>query len=133
MIRSYKGEIFSFAVGIITACISMLIYQIIQKLDTLWVTILAIWLNVITNFIIAAISYQLQTDNIVTEGDLYLEQYGGINFNLGIILLALTLQYNTYFTNECGIYDYVMCSTMSFWILLYYARPVPEYNMEDTQ
>jgi hypothetical protein len=133
MLIRYKEKIFSFTVGVITALISMLIYQIIQKLDTLWITILAIFINVIINFIIAAISYQLQTDNVLTEGDLYINQYGGINFNLGIILLAATLQFDAYFKEGTGIYDYVLCSCMPFWILIYYSKPVPEYDMEDTQ
>lgn len=133
MLIQYREKILSFGIGIVTALISMLIYQIIQNLDTLWITILAIWCNVIVNFLIAAISYQLQTDNILTEGDLYINQYGGINFNLGIILLAATFQFDAYFKEGTGIYEYVLCSCMPFWILLYYSRPVPEYNTEDIQ
>ena len=133
MIWKYRGEILSFVIGIMTACISMLIYQLITKLDTLWITILVIWVNVVINFLIAAISYQLQTDKVITEGDLYINQYGGVNFNLGILLLVATLQYDAYFKQGTGIYEYVMCSMMPFLILIYYSKPVPEYNMEDTQ
>lgn len=133
MIMKYKEKILSLIIGMVTALISMLIYQIIQKLDTLWITILAIWLNVLTNFLIAAISYQLQTDNIVTEGDLYIKQYGGINFNFGIILLSATLQYQTYFVQPCTVYEYVASSTLPFWLLLLYAGPASEYNEEEIE
>jgi hypothetical protein len=82
--------------------------------------------------IIALYTYYEETDEFLTHGDLYIVQHGGINFNLPIMLISLSVQYNSFF-NGGDINDFIGTLCFTYYILMYYARPLVLVSDEHIQ
>lgn len=123
-------KIYALIIGAEMAVIGLVTHYLLHKYDTLWLTILGIWLLSLVNFLSASISYYLETKNTLTMGDLYISQHGGLNFNFPIILITASLLYYSYFTGE-DAGSFTSTLTLTYCIFMYYSRPVEETNKEN--
>lgn len=122
-----KIKILAFIVGAELALIGLVTHYLLHRYEKLWITIPVIAILACLNFMIASYGYYFQNTNTITTGDLYINEHGGINFNLPIILITNTLLYYAYFTGEDAS-SFTLTLTLTHCIFIYYSWPIAQLD-----
>jgi len=84
-----NGKLISIILGLLIGFIGIMTYKICIQYNTLWVTILAIFLLVMINYMVAAVVYINETNDYLTNGDFYIFKNGGLSFQYQLYLYHL--------------------------------------------
>jgi hypothetical protein len=122
-----KLNILAGLVGAELAVLGLFTHYLLHKYDTLWITIPAIAILTIINYMVASFSYETQNINTITTGDIHVAKYGIVHLDLPIVLITATLLYWSYFSNEDSR-AFTSTLTLTYCFYIYYSWPVAQLD-----